>query len=1104
MGALSRKVAAAALGLALAGGAAAVDFPVAIFISNWPSWRYTPDYSLSALRRYTEDLNGIYVRIDTQSGIPLYSGQGGLIESFQTSGGLRGYRFRIAKPDAYGTRWNVVAKTAAYSNGPIVAGEYAQWRKLTDYGVNTYYPSALAAPRAAEICPVNRQRPDPKAETCEPIDTIGGQLVLEETDLALPCPGPDLALVRSYGSGMDYTAGPLGPRWIHSWEWSLAEITADYLRVRTAAGQSGWLEKGADGRWRNGRENAWWAEGPDAEGYRLHVEGGRVLRFDSQGRFLSVADPQANTVRVTRSGGLPVRLTHSNGQFLEFSYQGGRLAEVRTPVEGFGVRYEYTPGGDLAAAVRSGAGGETRTAYGYREGRLAARTNANHEAFAYAYAADGRCVGLAVEEECWAHTVAYDPGGAAAQVRYERDATHAAVYRYRWRPDMLKVTDIEAGGVTNRYEYDAISFSLTREETREGGGWEEAVRQVDARHRLTNETFGCNAAARDPWRYAWEDAFDAPVSAEDPEGHRTEFGSVSGLVVSVRQYPAPGRCEETRLGYTAGGLLAAVTNAAGDWVRLEYDGWGFLSAVVPEAGPALGCEFDRLGNLRRVAMPGGRVSEFESDELGRVGRIVHPDGREERFGYDALGSLTNHVDRAGRRTRLRYRPTGRLESVSREESGTNLTVVSFAYDRQFHAVAVRDAAGRTVESCSLDGRDRPVEVRDLEGRTAAVRYAAGDRLSWIRRFDGTEASFAYDAGGRLAEAAYPGGTNRFAWLRDGLPARAENALGAVSFAHDGAHRLVREEGVGPASAVAYAWSPGGGLAEMASAAGVVGYARDAAGRIEEIASPQGAFCFGYDPHNGLVSSLSWQGNGVGLAVGYDLLDRETELAWRDGAGRLLRRFGYGYDEAGRVTNVADEAGGTVAYEYDGLDRLSAEVRRGPGGEAMSEQRWTYDAVGNCVARRDAGARVVCRYGPGDRLAEWTAAVTGCVLRVDVEGESSEPIKAGGRYGALWVSSGLAAVVPEVDGRRFRAEGLACGPGGQRIVAAIRDRAGNTGYATNAVVVSVVTNALYGYDAAGCVTQILYRAEGYERRLALRWDGQYRPVAAVLDGAAAEA
>jgi RHS repeat-associated protein len=97
---------------------------------------------------------------------------------------------------------------------------------------------------------------------------------------------------------------------------------------------------------------------------------------------------------------------------------------------------------------------------------------------------------------------------------------------------------------------------------------------------------------------------------------------------------------------------------------------------------------------------------------------------------------------------------------------------------------------------------------------------------------------------------------------------------------------------------------------------------------------------------------------------------------------------------------------------------------------------------------------------------------------------------GSGQGQLHVSNSV-AVTPEISGTNFWINSFVTGLGTQQVVAAIRDQAGNMGYATNEIFLSVVTNGAYQYNAAGCVTNIAYTGAEYAKSISLGWNAQYQ-------------
>ncbi len=244
------------------------------------------------------------------------------------------------------------------------------------------------------------------------------------------------------------------------------------------------------------------------------------------------------------------------------------------------------------------------------------------------------------------------------------------------------------------------------------------------------------------------------------------------------------------------------------------------------------------------------------------------------------------------------------------------------------------------------------------------------------------------------------------------------------------------------------------------------------------------------------------------------MDRVASLVWKNASNQVVGSRSYAYNAVGMITNMILETGEHVVYTYDSLDRLTGEQHVNAAGQTTSQETFGFDLVGNRTNKTvwSGGsplATVNYALGTGNRLASWSVAETNLVGQVDVTGTSSEAIGTNDMFGWLYVSpstgSGQATntVNPYVSGTSFWVYDLPVGLGTQRIVAAIRDAAGNTTRVTNQVFLTVVTNGAYQYSLAGCVTNIACGGQDYSESLALAWDGQYQLAAAMTNGADAE-
>ena len=105
--------------------------------------------------------------------------------------------------------WHTYSFTYAEGSGEVKYVWKFQYR-WTGTGME-YRPGGPPEP----TCPL---RPSCHIETKDPINIVSGNMVSDTTDIAIPAPGVSMVLGRSYNSGINYTNGPLGARWCHSFD----------------------------------------------------------------------------------------------------------------------------------------------------------------------------------------------------------------------------------------------------------------------------------------------------------------------------------------------------------------------------------------------------------------------------------------------------------------------------------------------------------------------------------------------------------------------------------------------------------------------------------------------------------------------------------------------------------------------------------------------------------------------------------------------------------------------------------------------------------------------------------------------------------------------
>ncbi len=597
----------------------------------------------------------------------------------------------------------------------------------------------------------------------------------------------------------------------------------------------------------------------------------------------------------------------------------------------------------------------------------------------------------------------------------------------------------------------------------------------------------------------WNADETMPIAVVDSSGMRAEMDwDAEGRLVETRDFPGADTTNRTIYAYGADGLLASVTDGDGRTTLFFHDAAHNPTSVVDAAGVAMDMEWDNLGHLVSVARRGNSATLVTVDDRGLVRGIVHPDGLTETFAYDALGRLTNAVGRDGENTAVRPAAYGVAAALSR--SGAT---VEADLDGMRDVRAVRDPLGRTAEAYGRDARGRVVAVTNGEGQVARISYGTGERPMAVNRFDGTTAAFAYDALGRLARITTPRMETGFSWLSNGMLVGVSNASGVVSWQRDGRGAVTNESG--PAGSMAWRLTPAGIVTNHESGPLSAVTELDAGGRTTNVVfslpgMPALSFGFAWEPGTHRLAAVTHP-NGISADFGYDVLDRPVSVAWSCGPSVA---YAYSNDF---VSTIEREDGSRRSFAYDALGRLVFETARNASGETVRSAAWTWDLAGNRLSKTvdaEGAADVACAYGTGDRLAGWSAAFLRDTLSAPVGGEADEPIGLDDRFGELSVRVGNGPEeVPSVSGVRFwtapKEFPLAADTA---VAAAIRDAAGNTTRATNAVRPAAVTNAVYGYTAAGCVSNAVFTGTGgFSRTLSIDWDDLYRPTSFAVSATA---
>jgi YD repeat-containing protein len=254
------------------------------------------------------------------------------------------------------------------------------------------------------------------------------------------------------------------------------------------------------------------------------------------------------------------------------------------------------------------------------------------------------------------------------------------------------------------------------------------------------------------------------------------------------------------------------------------------------------------------------------DWLGRLlARTNSFDSGKEFFGYSALG-LSAYTNQLGEFTRYAYDAAGRkTNEVFCTAAGSPTHTNAYTYSPAGDLLTLKDPKGQTT-SWGYDRYGRVTNKIDQAGTTILTNtYWPNGWLAtrWSKAKGTTH--YDYDANGNLTNVDYPVGT---ADLR---------------YAYDALNRLTN----------------------MVDAVGTTAFTYDAAGNLKSEDGPWASDTVSYTYHSGVPRLRT----GLSLA--------QPSGAWTNG---------YGYDAAGRLTNVTSLAGG---FGYN--------AGRGRGGQFAGEE-----------------------------------------------------------------------------------------------------------------------------------------------------------------------
>jgi RHS repeat-associated protein len=323
-----------------------------------------------------------------------------------------------------------------------------------------------------------------------------------------------------------------------------------------------------------------------------------------------------------------------------------------------------------------------------------------------------------------------------------------------------------------------------------------------------------------------------------------------------------------------------------------------------------------------------------------------------------------------------------LHSVIQTNSPNTANTTSYGYDPLGDLASLTDANSHSTQNIfdvfsDITGKTLP-DGSLQESRT----YDASGNLTQLTHFSGKTTTYAYDALNRLTTRT-PDPTLvtepvvSYTYTSTGKHASTtvttNTAPAITTYAYDLLDRLTTK--ITPEGTLNYTYDLAGNVASIYSSSvhgASMSYTYDSLNRLSTVVdnnlpAGQNTTTYAYDTASNLVTVT--YPNGLQSTIQYDSLNRLTSLA------SSTASYNYQLGATGNRTGATEQSGRTLAWNYDGIYRLTSEaVGNDPSG-GNGEVDYTLDPVGNRTSTNSSLPGVHSVALSGFNLDDWLSPET---------------------------------------------------------------------------------------------------------------------------------
>ena len=529
--------------------------------------------------------------------------------------------------------------------------------------------------------------------------------------------------------------------------------------------------------------------------------------------------------------------------------------------------------------------------------------------------------------------------------------------------------------------------TLTNVTTRERAITDSTGRSVN--YGYTNDAI-TSATDTDGKVTTYEYTGDQLTAVKDPRGNRTVFTydadrrvtsvtragqtttyayaqGATGCPDALNTVVTDARGKKTTYCWQKPGRVTRVIDANGNSRSATYNASSKILTQSSGAsgGPTATNSYDAsTGNLTTNTQPAGEASSLTYGDPANPyspTQATNAQGTETNIGYDAKGNTTSVRDGASptaTQAALEYNgqtggvcpasgPAGTLRCAI--DGKSNQT--RYGYDAKGNLTTITPPIPIGVTTRTYDALSRVKTIRDANAKTRTYTYDAMDRVTKVDYSNGNTVSYSYDVNGNLTS-------------------RVDSVTGTTSYTYDAANNRTKDTLPGGAT-TDYTYDQVNNLKTLTDRTGTVTYGYDNVNNLASITEPDNAqTVFGYDTRDNRTSTVF--PNGVTEARTYDSSDKLLTIRAAKGTDPPLTSYTYTYvDATSRQTQlqqtVIDKDDQKAAYTYDGLDRLTRELKTTSTGTVWTDRGYGYDAAGNRTTATNGAATTSYAYNAANQL-----------------------------------------------------------------------------------------------------------------------------------------